>query len=45
MSVNNDVSSIFHENGIENTDMVFELQLFEKVNDFFFFVHEYVNGH
>ena len=41
MSVNNDVSCIFHENVIENTDTVFKLQLFEKVN-YFFFVHEYV---
>ena len=35
ISVKNDVSSIFHGNGIGNTVIGFKLQLFEKVNDFF----------
>ena len=32
ISVKNDFASIFHENGSEDNDIVFKLQLFEKVN-------------
>ena len=35
ISVINDVSSILYENGIENDEIVYELQLFEKVNRIF----------
>ena len=34
ISVNNGVSSICHENGNGNNDIVFELHLLEKVNEF-----------
>ena len=33
--VNNDVCSIFHENGIENNEIFFKGRVFEKVDEIF----------